>query len=226
MIELNKPYSNKQIAQELFHIKSTSFSNKKKMYLEHLALYYRFDIEGRKIILREQLKPFETLMQKRQSKKQNNENIYRDLTHKIIAYKPLNSGSNIAREIDQSPMKPIESHKESTIVNYVRPILRTDFQSVSKKWCKINYETNTYEPLEEEQIHYLIELFKDKDLSQTILDVTASYKSGNISKIEFREKVSVAAEKTYDKIMQVFKKKYGFRPQKVSKWEEKRVNFG
>jgi len=97
---------------------------------------------------------------------------------------------------------------------------------VSKKWCKINYETNTYEPLEEEQIRYLIELFKDKDLSQTILDVTASYKSGNISKIEFREKVSVAAEKTYDKIMQVFKKKYGFRPQKVSKWEEKRVNFG
>ena len=63
-------------------------------------------------------------------------------------------------------------------------------------------------------------------MSQTILDVTASYKSGNISKIEFREKVSVAAEKTYDKIMQVFKKKYGFRPQKVSKWEEKRVNFG
>ena len=152
MIELNKPYSNKQIAQELFHIKPTSFSNKKKMYLEHLASYYKFDIEGRKIILREQLKPFETLMQKRQSKKQDNENIYRDLTHKIIAYKPLNSGSNIAREIDQSPMKPIESHKESTIVNYVRPILRTDFQSVSKKWCKINYETNTYEPLEEEQI--------------------------------------------------------------------------
>jgi len=32
------------------------------MYLEHLALYYKFDIEGRKIILREQLKPFETLM--------------------------------------------------------------------------------------------------------------------------------------------------------------------
>lgn len=226
-IELNKPYSNKEIAEGLFHIKPTSFSNKKKMYLEHLALYYDYEIQGRKIVLRRILKPFQTKMQQRSKVKQNNENIYRDLTHKIIAYKPLNSGSNIAREIDQSPMKPIVSHKESTIVNYVRPILKMDFQSVSKKWCRVDYETNNYEPLEEEQVHYLINLFKDNDLSQTILDVTASYKSGNISKTEFREKVGVVAEKTYDKIMKKFKDKWGFRPQKVSEWKEKEgVKFG
>ena len=226
MLQLNVPYSNKVIAEQLFNVKPNSFSAKKSIYLEHLKEYYRFDIEGRKIILREQLKPFETLMQKRQSKKQNNENIYRDLTHKIIAYKPLNSGSNIAREIDQSPMKPIKSHKESTIVNYIRPILKMDFQTVSKKWCRVCYDDNTYEPLNKEEVEYLIELFRDKDMSETIMDVTASYKNGDISKEEFKKKVGDVAEKTYDKVMNLFKKKYGFKPYKVPKWKEKDVNFG
>ena len=225
-IELNKPYSQKQIAEDLFHVKSTSFSNKKQMYLDHLGQYYDYEIQGRKYILKKQLKPFETIMQRRENKKQMNEAVYKDITHRIIAYKPLNSGSNIAREIDQSPMKPIANHKEGTIVNYVRPILKNDFQQESKKWCSVDYQTNTYIPLTEEQVKFLMELFKDKELSQDILDVTASYKSGNINKIQFREKVGAAAEKTYDKIMEVFKGKYGFRPYKVPKWREKGVQFG
>lgn len=226
MIELNKPYSNKQIAQELFHIKPTSFSNKKKMYLEHLALYYDYEIDGRKIILKREIKPFQTKMQQRNKVKEQNTAIYRVWTHNIIAQKPLNSGSNIAREIDQSPMKPIKSHKESTIVNYIRPILRMDFQTVSKKWCRVCYDDNTYEPLNKEEVEYLIELFRDKDMSETIMDVTASYKNGDISKEEFKKKVGDVAEKTYDKVMNLFKKKYGFKPYKVPKWKEKDVNFG
>lgn len=226
MLQLNVPYSNKVVAEQLFKIKPNTFSARKEIYLQHLKEYYRFDMQGKKIVLREQLKPFETMMQKREGRKQMNEAVYKDITHKIIAYKPLNSGSNIAREIDQSPMKPIASHKEGTIVNYVRPILKSDFQQESKKWCSVDYQTNTYIPLTEEQVRFLMELFKDKELSQDILDVTASYKSGNISKFEFREKVGAAAEKTYDKIMEMFKKKYGFRPYKVPKWREKGVQFG
>ena len=65
-------------------------------------------------------------MQVRSQTKEKQTQVYRDLTHKIIFHKPLNSGSNIAREIDQSPMKPIINHKQSTIENYIRVILKED----------------------------------------------------------------------------------------------------
>ena len=175
----------------------------------------------KKIILKKELKPFETRMQSRESLKEEQTEIYREWTHKIIQMKPLNSGSNIARDIDQSPMKPIERHKESTIVHYVRPILKEDFTVISKAWCKINYETNEYEPLESDQLKFLYDLFHSKELSESILEITAEYKAGNIGKQEFQARVGNESEKTYDRVMAEFKKKYGFRPIKASNWREK-----
>ena len=71
-----------------------------------------------------------------------------------------------------------------------------------------------------------MELFRSKDLSQQILDITADYKCRNISKQEFQTKVGNASELTYDKIMDMFKKKYGFRPYKVPNWRERGLKFG
>lgn len=222
MVELNVPYTSKFIAEELFHIKSSTFNNKKQKYLQHLKQYYQYEItDKKKIILRKELKPFKTKMQVRERTKANQTQIYRDLTHKIIFHKPLNSGSNIAREIDQSPMKPIENHKQSTIENYIRPILKEDFEVISKKWSRINYDTNEYEPLTQEQSMYLYQLFRSKDLSEEIMDITADYKAGNISKQEFATKVGSVSEFSYDKAIKDFKKKFGFRPFKASNWQEK-----
>lgn len=224
MVELNVPYTNKFIAEQLFHIKASTFNNKKQKYLQHLRQYYEYEItEKKKIVLRKELKPFETKMAVREGKKEQNKAIYRDLTHKIIFHKPLNSGSNIAREIDQSPMKPIENHKQSTIENYIRPILKEDFEVISKKWSRINYDTNEYEPLTQEQSMYLYQLFRSKDLSEEIMDITADYKAGNISKQEFTAKVGKISEFSYDKAIQDFKKKFGFRPFKASNWQEKKA---
>lgn len=220
---LNVAYSPKEIAEQLFHISAKTFSNKRQEYLDYLSQYYIYELQGRKIILKQEIKPFETRMKVRESKKEQNTAIYRDLTHKIIFHKPLNSGSNIAREIDQSPMKPIENHKQSTIENYIRPILKEDFEVISKKWSRINYETNEYEPLTHEQSMYLYQLFRSKDLSEEIMDITADYKAGNISKQEFTAKVGKVSEFSYDKAIQDFKKKFGFRPFKASNWQEKKV---
>lgn len=226
MIELDKLYSPKEIAQELFKISPKTFSNKRQEYLDYLGQYYEYELVNRKIRLIKQIKPFQTKMQRRQKKKEQNVQIYRDLTHKIIFYKPLNSGSNIAREIDQSKNKPIKNHKESTIVSYIRPILKEDFEPTDKVWCQVDYGINKYDPLTEEQLAYLMELFRSKDLSQQILDITADYKCGNISKQEFQTKVGNASELTYDKIMDMFKRKYGFRPYKVPNWHKKGLKFG
>lgn len=218
---LNVAYSPKEIAEQLFHVSAKTFSNKRQEYLDYLSQYYVYELQGRKIILKEEIKPFKTRMKERENKKEQNKAIYRNLTHKIIFHKPLNSGSNIAREIDQSPMKPIEKHKQATIENYIRPILKEDFEVISKKWSRINYDTNEYEPLTQEQSKYLYQLFRSKDLSEEIMDITADYKAGNISKQEFTTKVGKVSEFSYDKAIEDFKKKFGFRPFKASNWQEK-----
>ena len=82
-------------------------------------------------------------MQTRKQTKENNVSVYRGLTHKIVEKKPLNSGSNIAREIYGSSFSPFD-HAEGTIVNYVREILKEDFEVIDRQWCKIDYSTNTY----------------------------------------------------------------------------------
>lgn len=106
-------------------------------------------------------------------------------------------------------------------MSYIRPILKEDFEATERVWSFVDYSDNRYEPLNEEELSYLMSLFKSRDLSQQILDITADYKCGNISKQEFQAKVGNASELTYDKIMEIFKKKYGFKPYKVPNWHEK-----
>lgn len=221
MLELNVPYTSKDLAQQLFKVSPKTFTSQKKKYLEYLKQFYDFDTQGRKIILRRELKPFETRMANRKQTVERNTSTYRDITHKIISYKPLNSGANIAREIYDNPLKPPFNHEESTIARYVRGILKEDFEIMDKQWCRINYSTNTYQPLSFEEKCFLIELFKESDLSKKIMDITADFKCGNISRQEFQEQVGFVAQSKYNRVMDAFKEKFGFRPYKVPNWREK-----
>lgn len=40
MIELNKPYSSKELAQLVFNVSAKTFSNRRDYYLERLSEYY------------------------------------------------------------------------------------------------------------------------------------------------------------------------------------------
>lgn len=220
MLELNVPYTSKDLAQQLFKVSSKTFTNKKKKYLEYLKQFYQFDTQGRKIILRKELKPFETRMENRKQTVEKNTSTYRDLTHKIIGYKSLNSGSNIAREIYDNPFKPLD-HEEGTIAKYVRGILKEDFEVMDKQWCRINYGTHTYEPLSFEEKCFLMELFKETNLNKKIMDITADFKCGNISRKEFQEQVGFVAQSKYNRVMEEFKRKFGFRPYKVPNWQKR-----
>ena len=220
MLELNVPYNASVIAQQLFKVSPKTFSNQRKKYLSYLSQFYDFQMQGRKFVLKKELKPFQTRMQVRKRTVESNNQVYRDLTHKIISYKPLNSGSNIAREIHDNPFKPFD-HEEGTIARYVRGILKEDFEVMDKQWCKINYSINKYEPLTFEQRCFLIELFKESDLSKKIMDITADFKCGNISRKEFQEQVGFVAQSKYNRVMDAFKGRFGFRPYKVPNWREK-----
>ena len=230
-IQLNVLYSGPEIAQNLFHIKATTFRSKKKEYLEYLKQYYEFEEKGKKIILLKQLKPFETRMKKRTDNQIKKEQQYREATHKVISEQPLNTGSNIARIMCNNVLSPAYQYKhtEDTAARYVRHSLKEDFIKKMSRWCSIDYATNQYIPLESEQLDYLMKLFRgqidssnqSKILSQEIMDIIADADAGNISKAEMKEKTVDAAWKLYDLRMKEFKKKFGFRPYKTPYWVEK-----
>jgi hypothetical protein len=58
-----------------------------------------------------------------------------------------------------------------------------------------------------------------------MMDLTADYKCGNISKEEWQEVVSGIVESKYDRVMSLFKVRFGFRPYKVPKWRAKNILF-
>lgn len=230
-IQLNVLYSGPEIAQNLFHIKATTFRNKRKEYLEYLSQYYLFEERGKKIILLKQLKPFETRMKKRQDNTKKKEEEYREATHKVIAEQPLNTGSNIARIMCNNVLSPAYQYKhtQDTAARYIRHSLKEDFVKKMSRWCSIDYAMNQYIPLESEQLDYLMKLFRgqvdnckeSKILSQEIMDIIADADAGNISKAEMKEKTVDTAWKLYNLRMEQFKKKFGFRPYKTPYWVEK-----
>lgn len=230
-IQLNVLYSGPEIAQNLFHVKAATFRSKRKEYLKYLSQYYLFEERGKKIILLKQLKPFETRMQKRQETTKIKEEEYREATHKVIAEQPLNTGSNIARIMCNNVLSPAfhYKHTEDTAARYVRCSLKEDFIKKMSRWCSIDYNTNEYIPLKNEEFDYLMQLFRgqidnDKEskiLSQEIMDIIADADAGNISKAEMKEKTADTAWKLYNLRMEQFKKKFGFRPYKTPYWVEK-----
>ena len=230
-IQLNIPYSSKFIAQQLFHVTPNTFSKNRKDYLQHLKKYYLFIEQGKKIVLLQELKPFETRMKKRRDNQLKKEEEYREATHKVISEQPLNTGSNIARIMCNNVLSPAfhYKHTEDTAARYVRHSLKEDFVKKMSRWCSIDYNTNEYIPLKNEQFDYLMQLFRgqidsnkeSKILSQEIMNIIADADAGNISKAEMKQKTADTAWKLYNLRMEQFKKKFGFRPYKTPYWVEK-----
>lgn len=229
-IELNVLYSSKFIAEELFHVTPNTFSKNRKEYLQHLSEFYVYEERGKKIILLQELKPFETRLKKKKDNQIKKEEQYREATHKVILEQPLNTGSNIARIMCHNVLSPAYhyNHTEDTAARYVRPILKEDFVKKMSRWCIMDYSTNQYIPLQGEQLDYLMKLFRgqsdnseEKILNQEIMDIIADADAGNISKAEMKEKTVDTAWKLYNLRMEQFKKKFGFRPYKTPYWVEK-----
>jgi len=101
-------------------------------------------------------------MQKRQETTKIKEEEYREATHKVIAEQPLNTGSNIARIMCNNVLSPAfhYKHTEDTAARYVRCSLKEDFVKKMSRWCSIDYNTNEYIPLKNEEFDYLMQLFR------------------------------------------------------------------
>ena len=214
MYQLHTPYTGTQLAEELFNVAGNTFSKKKTLYLNHLSEYFKWHREKSKYILDEELKPYETLKEK--NSKEKKMEYYKERTDKIIAAEPYNSGSNVARNIQQNNKYKVQT---DTVSRYVRTILKGFYISFDSRWSKPSDDKLHYIPLSQEELDYLHNLFQTKSNNELHYSYCAEYEAGNITREEFLELLGHAVLVDYNEIMLMFQDKYGYRPIKTKKFE-------
>lgn len=215
MYELNKPYPARFIAEELFKITPKTFSNSREKYLNHLSQYFDWYLTTKgNYVLEKELQPFETPKEK--NAKEKKMEYYKERTNKIVTEEPYNSGSNVARNIQVNNKY---NQKDETVAQYVRQVLRTFYTSVDDRWSRPSEDHLHYIPLTAEELDYLKTLFKTKGNNELNFKYCAEYQAGNLSKQEFLELLGDNVLNDYNAIMNMFKDKFGFRPQKTKKYQ-------
>lgn len=209
MIEL-KAYGLEEF-KKVLNISKRMWDERKEELLEYFKIFfkYRIEMKGRsyQFIIEEQYCEYEPLPKK--SKMPELKKFYAEETDRIVAEKPLNSGSNVAREIMATNNK--FNHKEETAATYVRQYLKVNYEISHKEWCKVNYETFSYDRISEEQKAYLFELFNKHVNSIVVVDILSDIEMGYVSKDQCYDCI----RPYYLNALSDFKLKYGFRPYKA-----------
>lgn len=209
MIECKK-YSLTELKQVL-HISKRQWDSRRNELLEYLKLFFDYEISliGRSYCfnIKEQYAEYEPLPRK--TKYVEVASFYANEVDCILKYKPRNTGANLAREIIDKNNQ--WDHKEGTAANYIRPYLKKNYTITDKEWCAINYDTYSYDKINEEQLTYLKQQFNFYLTSENVADIISDVEAGYLSK----EDVYSNLKSNYDKAISAFKARYGFRPYKA-----------
>lgn len=227
MIELNKKYSSKELAEAL----GTGYNNLRRYreeYEEHLAKFYDCDKEykGNAVyyIFKEQL--FNYIPFKEYRRLQKSELLQKHI-EETIAKNNRQTGSNIARIIRVNGEIQALNYKLSTLTVYVRDELRTlaeqkHYELVDYAWCYLNKAENKYVLMPEEDIKILRSYFKNEKIEELEENMLSAAEQGTIAK-EYCEKSIVELRKgNFIQGRKNFSNNYGYWPMKVPVYERKR----
>lgn len=224
MIECKK-YSLTEL-KDILKISKRAWETRKEEVLDYLKMFFNYEIEykGRNtyFIIKEQFNEYEPLPPKKDAEKISA--YYKEETRKIIKEDPYNTGSNIARNIIAREENLYE-HKEDTVANYIRPIIRKDFlpPMAESSWRRLSANRLSYEPLTQEQLNFLYQLFEDNSLEgrkKKEIEMFAAYKEGYLSEEQLKTFLFNNVSQAYGSLMTKFKAKFGFRPMLIKKLEE------
>lgn len=208
--------------REMLNISDNSWRTRRDDILEHLKLYFDYEIFNKKSItyfnIKEQYADYEPLPRKNQTTQVIE--YYTDETREIVKENPWNTGANIARNIIADNRNKY-NHAEKTMSRYISNIIKQRFlpPDADSEWRRLSENHLEYLPLTEEQQAYLLELITGDNFSE-IIDFYADYKAGYMSKSELAQKLIDSVDKTYVTIMSQFKNRFHFVPVKVRKLEE------
>lgn len=185
-------WSNKDLA-EWFGITEKTFSNNKKKKLEELKNYARFRIEKRMVVIEEVYK--ETY----EKKKSKNFELVKNSLVELWCPNNLDTCKNVTKKLSMKYSKKELPLEESSLYNYTRasreelfgkPLKKDDRGTLGKceyEWVKeVDDETNTYEPLTDEERQIFQSLMRKYfgSIEEKTLIIEASIKNGEITKEE------------------------------------------
>lgn len=225
MIELNKKYSGKQLAELLFNVSPGTFRNDKESYLNYMSEFFEWHQEGTRYIFTRIIKEYIPKAKGRKSTKEQTSTDYKHAISELIKEEPWNTGAGIARDItiNNNYMASTYHHKVRTAYNYTQPIMKTDYDIVDRRWRA--YIGGEYVDMEDNELIEWKNLMnacfgnrKDISLEQ---DLAVMHDNGDITDQEYQEALAKINDNKYQAALDMWKHKYGYKPIKVNKYEMK-----
>lgn len=212
--------------KKILGISERAWRERKEEILEHFKNFFDYEIrkEGRNInfYLKTQYLEYEPLQKKKDIEKIKAH--YEQEIREIIAVKPYNTSANMGRNIVAMGHNLYE-HQPETVSGYLRPMVKEKFSPPipAKAWMKSTSDHLDYEPLTEEELAFLYELFERNSHEARVkrqVELFAEYRSGYIDEAELKSELFNDTARTYESLMSEFKRKFGFRPQLIKKLQE------
>ena len=222
MIELNKKYSSKELA-EAIGISDKTLRNNRKNYENHLSLFYDYDtvVQGRGIYYTflEQYSPY--IPYKEFSKNKRNA-LFQEKIKATIIQDNRQTGSNIARIICIEDDVQVLDLQLSTITAYTRSNLKEllnqgYYELEDYRWCYLDKEANKYVVMLDSQVKELRSYFSDyHTLSREEQeDIYSQIQQGLISKQEGQARLGENVCNGFTYGIKMFEAKYNMHPIKV-----------
>lgn len=222
MIELNKKYSSKELA-EAIGISDKTLRNNRKNYENHLSLFYDYDtvVQGRSIYYTflEQYSPY--IPYKEFSKNKRN-TLFQEKIKATIIQDNRQTGSNIARIICIEDDIQVLDLQLSTITAYTRSNLKEllnqgYYELEDYRWCYLDKEANKYVVMLDSQIKELRSYFSDyhnlnKEEQE---DIYSQIQQGLIPKKEGQVLLGENVCNGFTYGIKMFEAKYNMHPIKV-----------
>lgn len=225
MIELNKKYSGKQLAELLFNVSPGTFRNDKESYLKYMSEFFEWHQEGTRYVFTCILKDYVPKAKGRKTTKEQTSADYKEAISELIREEPWNTGAGIARDIaiNNNYMVSTYHHKPRTAYNYTQPIIKEDYNIVDRRWRALI--GGEYVDMDDNELIEWKNLMnacfgnrKDISLEQ---DLAVMHDAGDITDQEYQEALAKINDNKYQAALDMWKHKYGYKPIKVNKYEMK-----
>lgn len=230
MIELNKKYSTRKLAEAL-EIGYSTLRNNRKNYEEHLSLFYFYQKEDEQgtsyYTFTEQLDDY---ISYKEFKRNQKDQKIQECIKTVIKKDERQTASNIARIIYADPQAPkeVENLKLSTLKIYVRTQLKSlvasgYYSKFDYAWCYLDKVNNRYILMSPEEVLELRAHFKATEEEENIW---VRQKEGELSEEEAIKLVGSLRKKTFIDGLKAFQEKTGFWAMKVPLYVKNRFkNF-
>ena len=221
MIELNKKYSTKTLAEAL-EISYGQFRNAREKYEKHLSYFYDYTVStkgnGTYYIFKEQ---YDEYIPYREYSNAKRSKLLQTKIKETIQEDNRQTGSNIARIIIVDNEIEALNLQLSTLTNYTRIelrelvdkgyYLRTDYE-----WCYLDKEENKYVLMNEKQIEELRSYFKNnsKNLAKEE-EVYSLLKEKTITSDKAFEEIGKIRVDSFNKGIQEYYSSHNVWPMKV-----------